>query len=190
MFGSCIVESCFVCYKISQLAGQQVHNIQSEESQQKSERPSRIRNSFCLAVFLFFPHFTVNHTPPGFVQEVWIRLLDQITKNALCSKFMPQKSIFFLAAGQGSMWQNLCAAACLLIGLIGTVWAELFIYCKDQTPLSPLTNFSPAGFYSSVWWPKIKDLLQNQTFKVEEKRHEPVLAQKKPNHYTLSPIFR
>lgn len=38
-----------------------------------------------------------------------------------CAVNLCPKKAFFLAAGQGSMWQNLCAAACLLIGLIGTV---------------------------------------------------------------------
>lgn len=164
MFGSCIVESCsgLVCYKISQLAGQQIQNIQSKESQQKSERHSRICLSFCLVVFLFFfliSLSTILHL--GLCRRFELESQIKLPKMHRAVNLCPKKA-FFLAAGQGSTWQNLCAAACLLIGLIGTVWAELFIYCNDQTPLSPLTNFSPAGFYSSVWL-----MTQNKRFTPE-----------------------
>lgn len=110
-------------------------------------------------LFIFGPsvvpsrsHPAITVSPPGVLQEV------RIWKPKSTKMHCEVKNKLFSAAGWGGMWQNPCVAAGLR--LIGTIWAELFVYCNNQTPLSPLTASSSLltcwdWLYSSVSWFRI-----------------------------------
>lgn len=77
-------------------------------------------------------------SPPGVLQEV------HIWKPKSTKMHCEVKNKLFSAAGSAGMWQNPCVAVGLR--LIGTIWAELFVYCNNQTPLSPLSSPVETGF--------------------------------------------